>query len=159
MSDCWPSPPVRRLDVNHTTALLADVIETTEIPRMENARIPLYGGFSAGRMRGISVAIRSRAVGSPASRALVAASASNVLGLLALLVSLQFPGVAAAIAGLGVAVGYLGLGARRSETAILGLVFSCAALLLSGFFLAVAAYVHVNGMNPWDPYIAQPFGP
>jgi hypothetical protein len=159
MADCWPSPPVRHFYVDNSMALLADVIEAPDSPLVVCVDMPPSSSPSAGRLSRITAAIRSRAVGSSTSRALVAACASNVLGLLALLVSLQFPGVAAAIAGLGVMAGCLGLGAKRSETAILGLAFSCAALLVSGFFLAVAAYVHVNGMNPWDPFVAQPFGP
>lgn len=159
ISICWPFPPVRRSEMDSSQALLADVIEFSDAPLMTRAGMPLARCPSSGRLSGLFADVGARVVGSSASRALAAACASNVLGLLSILVSLEFPRIAAAIAGLGIAAGCIGLRARRPETAISGLALSCAALLLSGIFLTVAAYVHLNGMNPWDPFVAQPYGP
>ncbi len=72
------------------------------------------------------------------------------LGLIGLGLAYPIPIAGFITAGAGVALGIWGLASNRRTAAIVGLVLCCAAVALSGFFLAAELFRLIHGAAPWE---------
>lgn len=81
--------------------------------------------------------------------ALTCAAITLPIGVIAMGLAFWFPAGGLVLAGFGVVIGCWGLGSRRRNAALIGLLLCCLVLAIAAFNTALDVYRLAYGVEPW----------